>query len=74
MNASTGPGPTRQPIPPDDESPENPQPDDAPAQDTDNPLESLGKAVSAPVLGAADEDPDAPEQHAAPDAPRTKER
>lgn len=25
----------------------------------DNALESIGKAVSAPVLGAADEDPDA---------------
>lgn len=30
-----------------------------PAQD-DNTLESIGKAVSAPVLGAADEDPDDP--------------
>jgi hypothetical protein len=28
----------------------------------DNVLESLGKAVSAPVLGAADEDPEAPAQ------------
>lgn len=28
--------------------------------DQDNALESLGKAVSAPVLGAADEDPDKP--------------
>ncbi|RQP25153.1 hypothetical protein [Piscinibacter terrae] len=26
----------------------------------DNALESIGKAVSAPVLGAADEDPDDP--------------
>jgi muconolactone delta-isomerase len=26
----------------------------------DNTLESIGKAVSAPVLGAADEDPDDP--------------
>ena len=32
----------------------------------DNVLESLGKAVSSPVLGAADEDPEAP---ARPDKP-----
>ena len=32
----------------------------------ENALEALGKAVSAPVLGAADEDPEAPAQ---PDKP-----
>jgi len=31
-----------------------------PRKTEDNVLESLGKAVSAPVLGAADEDPEAP--------------
>ena len=31
-----------------------------PHKTEDNVLESLGKAVSAPVLGAADEDPEAP--------------
>jgi len=33
-----------------------------PHKTEDNVLESLGKAVSAPVLGAADEDPEAPAQ------------
>jgi hypothetical protein len=32
------------------------------AADDDNLLESMGKAVSAPVLGAADEDPEEPDK------------
>jgi hypothetical protein len=73
--------PTKQPIPPDDETPENPPDTGAPEKtgkphrpeppdESDNALELLGKAVSAPVLGAADEDPDAPETHGSPDERR----
>jgi len=36
------------------------QPGNTQSGKEDNALESLGKAVSAPVLGAANEDPDAP--------------
>lgn len=60
MSESTNPNALRDPAAPaSDKAPQPEQKPHDPSTD-DSTLESIGKAVSAPVLGAADEDPDDP--------------